>query len=145
MPWGIIVLPGLEEGAPVSLSREAKAEALAVTAYMGTACSVYESDPALPAVKAKTVADRARARPLRKIDEAGVVDGVRVGREQQRLRVQNEPRPDNHLVVLNAHLEHSLAKSLQRRALESVGVDIHGVREIEIVERLLRGSGLGMF
>jgi hypothetical protein len=57
----MIVLPGLEMGAPVSLSREAKAEAPAVIAYMATACSVYESVPARPTVKAKTVADRARA------------------------------------------------------------------------------------
>jgi hypothetical protein len=40
--WGIIVLPGLEVGAPVSLSHEAKAEAPAVITYMGYACPVYE-------------------------------------------------------------------------------------------------------
>jgi hypothetical protein len=45
VPWGMIVLPGLEMGAPVSLSREAKAEAPAVIAYMGTTCSVCESTP----------------------------------------------------------------------------------------------------
>jgi hypothetical protein len=58
----MIVLPGLEVGAPVSLSREAKAEAPAVIAYMGTTCSVCESIPALPAAKPETVADPARGR-----------------------------------------------------------------------------------
>jgi hypothetical protein len=58
VPWGMIVLPGLEVGAPVSLSREAKAEAPAVIAYMGTACPVYEMVHRRPYAKPETVADR---------------------------------------------------------------------------------------
>jgi hypothetical protein len=58
MPWGITVLPGLEVGAPVSLGREAKAEALAV---MGTACPVYESGQLCSRVEPDAVADGPRA------------------------------------------------------------------------------------
>ena len=43
VPWGIIVLPGLEVRAPVSLGREAKAEAPAVLSYMGMLCPAYKS------------------------------------------------------------------------------------------------------
>ncbi|MCY1508156.1 hypothetical protein D9M68_424570 [compost metagenome] len=98
-------------------------------------------DPAKPHVVDRAYPHRRlldHGRPLRQIHDAEIVDGIGIGREEQRLRI-HQFRAKGDRVVLCADAEKTLADRIGRCAAIAVEERVKGASEIKRVINLVDG------